>query len=374
MKQQTQSKRFYQFSSVAIATVMGMAICNPTLARPRGGGGFAPRGDNAGFRGQPGGGNGGNQISRPSSSNRGQSDRPVFQNSQPSGQSNRVQTEPQVGQFQQRVQEIKASPQFQQRVQEIKASPQFQQRVQEIKASPQFQQRVQEIKASPQFQQRVQEIKASPQFQQRVQEIRQNLQTNPETQQTLLDFQQSRQQFKVERREDWQKYLNDTRNERQDKRNYNYPYYLNVGYGYDYFWGGYYPNYFVPFSALSVNLFANDFDRYNYDSGRYYAVPGNDNYSSPGSESARVSSLPEGFITVALKSVTYYYYLGTFYLRDTATDNYTVTPAPVGAVVPYIPTEYQRVIIKGVEYYQYAGIYYRPTYIKGQRLYEVVKV
>ena len=364
MKEQTQSKRLYQFSSVAIATVMGMAICNPTLARPRGGGGFAPRGDNAGFsgfRGQPGGGNGGNQISRPSPSNRGQSDRPVFQNQQPSTQSNGVQAEPQVGQFQQRVQEIKASPQFRQRVQEIKNDSQFQQRVQEIKNDSQFQQRVQEIKANPQFQQRVQEI-------------RQNLQTNPETQQTLLDFQQSRQQFKVERREDWQKYLNDTRNERQDNRNYYYPYYWNVGYGYDYFWGGYYSNYFVPFSALSVNLFANDFDRYNYDSGRYYAVPGNDNYSSPGSESARVSSLPEGFITIALKSVTYYYYLGTFYLRDTTTGNYAVTPAPVGAVVPYIPTEYQRVIIKGVEYYQYAGIYYRPTYIKGQRLYEVVKV
>lgn len=349
MKVQTQSKRFYQTLSVAIATIIGIANCNPSVARPRGGG-FLQRGDNAApssFRRQPGVGGGGNQFARPSRFTGGRSAPSAFQNQRLSGQNDFIQAQPQVRQFQERVQEIKNSPQFQQRVQEIKNSPQFQERVQEIKANPQFQQRVQEI--------------------------RQNLQTNPEAQQRLQQLQQSRQQFKVERREDWQKYLNDTRDERQDRRYYNYPYYWNVGYGYDYFWDGYYPNYFVPFGAVSLNLFANDFDRYHYDSGRYYD-PNNQNYTSSVPESARVSSLPEGFITVALKSLTYYYYLGTFYIRDSTTGNYAVTPAPIGAIVPYIPTEYTRVVVKGREYYKYAGIYYRPTYIKGQRLYEVVRV
>lgn len=361
MKVQTQSKRFYQTLSVAIATIIGIAICNPTIAIPRGGGGFLQRGDNAAprsFRRQVGEGN--NQLSRPLPSSRGQSNRSGFQNQQPSGQNDAIQAEPQVRQFQQRVQEIRNSPQFQQRVQEVRNNSQFQQRVQEIKNNSQFQQRVQEIKASPQFQQRVQEI-------------RQNIRTNPEARQTLQEAQQSRQRFKVERREDWQNYLNQTRNDRQDNRYYNHPYYWNVGYGYDHFWGGYYPSYFVPFSTVSLSLFANNFDRYNYDSGRYYTLPGNENYISPGSESARVSNLPEGFITLALNSLTYYYYLGTFYLRDSTTGNYAVTPAPIGAVVPYIPTEYKRVTVKGIEYYQYAGIYYRPTYVQGQRLYEVVK-
>jgi Family of unknown function (DUF6515) len=359
MKVQTQSKRFYQTLSIAIATIIIIANCAPTIARPRGGGGGSlPRGNNEGpgnFRARPGVGDGSNQLARPSPASREQSDRPAFQNPPPSSQAPQVR-------------------QFQQRVDEIKASPQFQQRVEEVKNNLQFQQRVEDVKARPQFQQRVQEIKDNPQFQQRVQEIRQNLQTNPEAQQTLLDFQQSRQQFKVERREDWQNYLNDNRDERRDNRYYNDPYYWNVGYGYDYFWGSYYPNYYVPFSTISLNLFGNDFDRYYYDSGRYYSLPGNENYTSPSPGSDRVSGLPEGFITIALKSLTYYYYLGTFYLRDTTTGNYAVTPAPVGAVVPYIPTEYQRVTVKGVEYYQYAGIYYRPTYVKGQRLYEVVKV
>ena len=313
MKVQVPSKRFTQTLSIAIATVVGISICEMSVARPRGG----------------------------------------------------------AGSFQQRVQEIKATPQFQRR-QEIRQNSQFQQRVQEIKATPQFQRR-QEIRQNSQFQQRVQEIKATPQFQQRVQEIRQNIQQNPEAQQTLRDVQQSRQQFKVERREDWQNYLNKTRDDRQDNRYYN-SYYGNVGYGYDYFWGGYYSNYFVPLSTFSVSLFANDFDRYNYDSGRYYSVPGNENYISRTPDSARVSSLPEGFITLALNASTYYYYLGTFYLQDTTTGNYAVTPAPVGAIVPYIPTEYQKVIVNGAQYYQYAGIYYRPTFRKGQLLYEVVKV
>nr|MBA2749802.1 hypothetical protein [Tatlockia sp.] len=282
MKVRTQSKRFTQTLSIAIATVVGISICEMSVARPRGGAGSFQRRDNVAPR------NFGVQRS---------------------GQNEAIQA-PRVEQFQQRVQEIKATPQFQQRVQEFRQNSQFQQRVQEIKATPQFQQRVQEIKASPQFQQRVQEIKATPQFQQRVQEIRQNIRENPEAQQTLRDVLQSRQQFKVQRREDWQNYLNETRDDRQDNRYYN-SYYGNVGYGYDYFWGGYYPNYFVPLSTFSVSLFANDFDRYNYESGRYYALPGNENYISRAPDSARVSSLPEGFITLALNASTYYYYLGT---------------------------------------------------------------
>ena len=314
MKVQVQSKFFIQSLSIAIATVVGISICEMSVARPRGGAGSFQQRDVA-------------------PRNFG-------------GQNEAIQA-PRVEQFQQRVQEIKATPQFQQR---------------------------QEIRQNSQFQQRVQEIKATPQFQQRVQEIRQNIQQNPEAQQTLRDVQQSRQQFKVERREDWQNYLNETRDDRQDNRYYNDPYYWNVGYGYNYSWGGYYPSYYVPFSTFSVNLFANVFDRYNYDSSRYYAVPSNDNYISRTPDNARVSTLPEGFITVALNSLTYYYYLGTFYIQDSATDNYAVTPAPVGAIVPYIPTEYQKVTINGTQYYQYAGIYYRPTFRNGQLLYEVVRV
>ncbi len=348
MKVQTQSKRFYQSLSIAIAVAIGVSVCEMATARPRGGGGGSlPR--------------------------RANIDAPSINRVQPSEQREAIQA-PRVEQFQQRVQEIKASPQFQQQVQEIKANSQFQQQVQEIKANSQFQQQVQEIKANSQFQQRVQEIKASPQFQQRVQEIRESIQANPEAQQSLRELQQSRQQFKVERREDWQNYLNETRDDRQDNRYYYDPYYWNIGYGYNYSWGGYYPSYFVPLSTLSVNLFASDFDRYHYDSGRNYALPGIENYTSPVPESARNSSLPEGFISVALNSLTYYYYLGTFYLQDVATGNYAVTPAPVGAVVPYIPTEYQKVTINGAQYYQYAGIYYRPTFKNGQLLYEVVRV
>ncbi len=341
MKVPTQSKRFYSSLPIAIAATIGITtICDISVARPRGGGGgfrgIAP--GNVGAPARGGGGN--NQFSRPAP------------RAEQSGQS----PIPRVEQFQQRVQEIKNSPQFQQRVQEIKANPQ----------SEQSQTQVQ------QFRQRVQEIKNNPQFQQRVQEIRQNIQNNPEAQQKLQQFQQSRQQFKVERREDWQNYLEDTRDERQDNRYHYNPYYWNVSYGYDYFWNGYYPNYFVPYSSLSLNLFTNDFDdRSSYDSGRYYTVPGDRNYESQG---AKVSSLPEGFISVALDSLTYFYYLGTFYLRDSTTGNYAVTPAPVGAVVPYIPTEYQKVTINGEQYYQYAGIYYRPTYVNGQLLYKVVKV
>ncbi len=354
MKVPNQSKRFNQTVSIAIAAIISISICEISLARPRGGGG-SPRVAPSSFGSSPRGGAGNNQFSRPSRV--GQSNRPSFQNRQ-LRQTEAIQVE-----------------QFRQRVEDIKNTPQFQQRIENIKNSSQFQQRVEEIKNNSQFQQRVEEIKNNPQFQQRVEEIRQNIQTNPEAQQTLQQLQQSRQQFKVERREDWQNYLNETRDERQDNRYYYDPYYWNVGYGYDYFWGGYYPGYLVPLSGLSVSLFAGDYDRYYYDSNRYYPLPDNQNYpSSRAGERVSVSSLPEGFISIALNSQTYYYYLGTFYLLDSATGNYAVTPPPVGAVVPYIPTEYQKVTVNGTQYYQYAGIYYRPTYVKGQLLYKVVKV
>ena len=108
MKVQVPSKCFTQTLSIAIATVVGISICEMSVARPRGG----------------------------------------------------------AGSFQQRVQEIKATPQFQRR-QEIRQNSQFQQRVQEIKATPQFQQRVQEIRQNiqqhPEAQQNLRDVQQSRQ-------------------------------------------------------------------------------------------------------------------------------------------------------------------------------------------------------------------
>ncbi len=83
----TQSKRFYQSVSIAIALALGLTICEMAVARPRGGKGGFP-----GTRATP-------SINRV----------------QPSVQREAIQA-PRVQQFQQRVQEVRSNPQFQQRV------------------------------------------------------------------------------------------------------------------------------------------------------------------------------------------------------------------------------------------------------------------
>lgn len=348
MKEQTQSNRFYfRTLSLLVGFVLSaVTVSEIALARPRGGGGFHAggrsfsRGD-FGSRSRLGEGSihfsGERQFSRPSSSRNIQIDRNNIN----------IQNRPEINR------------------------QQFEQRVQTIQANPQ---------ARQQTQQRVQEIRTNPQAQQQVQQTRQNLQNNPQAQQKLQNFQQSRQDFKIQNREDWQNYLDDARDERQDfLDDIDWDDWHSVHWDDDDFWGWYYPpGYFavtLPLPAIAVASVADNFDRtYYYDRGVYYTSSGNGYTVTPAPTGGTVSSLPEGFITVQGSSYTYYYYLGTFYLRDSAAGNYIVVPSPIGAVVPYIPSGYKKVTIKGKEYYQYAGTYYRPTYVDGQLAYQVTQV
>ncbi|WP_051470190.1 DUF6515 family protein [Fischerella sp. PCC 9605] len=339
MKKQTQPQNLYLrvLSSILCIMLSAVTINEIAIALPRGGGGFGGGGlrsfrGSFGSRARVGEGSirfsGDRQLSRPSSSRN-------------------IQNRPQINR------------------------QQAQQRVQEIKTNPQAQQQVQQAR---------QNLQNNPQVQQQVQQARQNLQNNPQAQQKLQNFQQSHQDFKIQNREDWQNYLDNARESRQDFINdIDWDDWNHVHWDDDDFWGWYYPpGYFavtLPLTAITVASVANTFNQpYYYDRGVYYTSSGNGYTVAPAPVGAKVSNLPEGFITIQGSSYTYYYYLGTFYLQDSATDNYIVVPPPVGAVVPYIPGGYKKVTIKGTEYYQYAGTYYRPTYANGQLVYQVTSV
>ncbi|MFQ4144015.1 DUF6515 family protein [Chlorogloeopsis sp. ULAP02] len=360
MKEQTQPQNFYvRTLSVMLSIGLGaVAISEIALARPRGGGGFR------------GGGRGVSRASFGSRSHVGEGsirfsgDR---QFSRPSSSGN-IQNRPQINQQQ-------AQQQVQQARQNLQNNPQAQQQVQQAR---------QNLQNNPQAQQQVQQarqnLQNNPQAQQQVQQARQNLQNNPQAQQKLQNFQQSHQDFKIQNREDWQNYLDNARENRQDFINdIDWDDWHHVDWDDDDFWGWYYPpGYFavtLPLTAIAVASVADSFNQpYYYDRGVYYTSSGNGYTVAPAPVGAKVSNLPEGFITVQGSSYTYYYYLGTFYLRDSATGNYVVVPPPVGAVVPYIPGGYKTVTIKGTEYYQYANTYYRPTYVNGQLVYQVTNV
>ena len=115
---------------------------------------------------------------------------------------------------------------------------------------------------------------------------------------------------------------------------------------------------------------------YQYDNGVYYEESTNDSgekgyVAIPAPIGAKVPSLPEGNTPVTVGSKTYYYYGGTFYLKDTD-GKYVVVQGPVGAVVANLPDGSEEQNVNDVTYYLYGGIYFQPKSVNGQTQYAVV--
>ena len=117
--------------------------------------------------------------------------------------------------------------------------------------------------------------------------------------------------------------------------------------------------------------------QYHYDNGVYYEESTSDSgqqgyVAIPAPIGAKVPSLPEGYDTVKVSQKDYYYYAGTFYLRDTDA-KYVVVQGPVGAVVSYLPDGAKEENVNGITYYNYAGVYMQPKSVNGETQYAVVE-
>jgi hypothetical protein len=88
---------------------------------------------------------------------------------------------------------------------------------------------------------------------------------------------------------------------------------------------------------------------------------------------AEILDLPEGYETLYLSTIPYYYYHGTYYRYDPMRKIYMVIKAPVGLLLKKLPYGYKTVVVEGKNRYLYRGVYYSPIKRKGVIVYKVVK-
>lgn len=99
---------------------------------------------------------------------------------------------------------------------------------------------------------------------------------------------------------------------------------------------------------------------YGYHSGRYYVFRDGGYVVTTPPRGIRVSVIPNGFFTINVGRVPYYYYGGAYYRRDIALNNYEVVDPPMGAIVPELPSEdVNTVVVNGRTYLEYDGILYK---------------
>ncbi|MDR3704819.1 MAG: DUF6515 family protein [Paludibacteraceae bacterium] len=111
---------------------------------------------------------------------------------------------------------------------------------------------------------------------------------------------------------------------------------------------------------------------YSYDNGRYYRVNNGAYIVTTPPRGIRVSLIPNGFLTLMVGTLPYYYYGGVYY-REIATDNYEVVDPPMGAIVPELPADDVRaVVIGGKTYFEYDNILYKTVVTSSGVQYKVI--
>lgn len=102
---------------------------------------------------------------------------------------------------------------------------------------------------------------------------------------------------------------------------------------------------------------------YFYDDGIYYQQAGDDYQEVYPPVGAEVNQLPDGAMEVGVDDVVYYYAGGAFYLPQG--DGFLIVPTPIGAVVPELPPGAVQVTVNNSLAYQFNGVYYQPVFANG---------
>ena len=111
---------------------------------------------------------------------------------------------------------------------------------------------------------------------------------------------------------------------------------------------------------------------YSYDNGRYYRVNNGVYIVTTPPRGIRVGIIPNGFLTLMVGTLPYYYYGGVYY-REIDRDNYEVVDPPMGAIVPELPADDVRaVVIGGKTYFEYDNILYKTVVTSSGVQYKVI--
>lgn len=124
--------------------------------------------------------------------------------------------------------------------------------------------------------------------------------------------------------------------------------------------------------ATVATLATSGGDNYYYNEGVYYQQSGSDYVVTQPTPGLQVPSIPEGYLPVSYNDVSYYYYLGTFYVQDKSSDKYLVTAPPAGIVVPYVPEGGKEIDMAGNKLLQVSNTYYLPKQDQNAIVYQVV--
>jgi len=100
-----------------------------------------------------------------------------------------------------------------------------------------------------------------------------------------------------------------------------------------------------------------------YDDGIYYQQDGDDYQEVYPPVGAEIVQPPDGAIEIDADSSVYYYAGGAFYVQQDG--GFVIIPAPIGVLVPELPPGAAPVTVNNGVAYQFNGTYYQPLFVNG---------
>ena len=102
---------------------------------------------------------------------------------------------------------------------------------------------------------------------------------------------------------------------------------------------------------------------YFYDDGIYYQQVGDDYQEVYPPVGAIIGQLPDGAIEIDADNSVYYYAAGAFYVQQDG--GFVIAPTPIGVTVPELPPGAIPATVNNTVAYQFNGVYYQPLFVNG---------
>ena len=110
---------------------------------------------------------------------------------------------------------------------------------------------------------------------------------------------------------------------------------------------------------------------YLYDKGIFWLLPGPPFIVVAPPFGAVVDTLPAGAYSVASRPPARYYFFGAFF--EEKAGKFEVVKPPAGTMVSYLPDGYQIEQAQGATLFKYGAAYFKPVFVQGALVYQVVE-
>jgi hypothetical protein len=110
---------------------------------------------------------------------------------------------------------------------------------------------------------------------------------------------------------------------------------------------------------------------YLYDQGIFWLLPGPPFIVVTAPFGAVVDKLPAAAYRIAGQQASRYYFFGTFFEEHDG--KYQVIKPPAGTLVSYLPDGYRLEQAQGATLYQFGPTYFKPVFVQGVLVYQVVE-